>query len=204
MPDYARYLAGLLDQLSVDRAHIAGLSWGGVLAQEFYRLFQDRVLSLVLADSSVGGGGLSPAAREERIRARLSPLETRTPAEMARSMAPTFLSPRARPDLVRDVESIAAEIRPDGYRSAVLAFMNADQGDILPNVRVPTLVIRGDDDGIASRSQSLQLRDGIRGSVLVSIPGAGHFSNQERPDLFNRAVLDFLARLAIPSQPAPQ
>jgi pimeloyl-ACP methyl ester carboxylesterase len=195
MRSYARYLAGFLDELSVDRVHVAGLSWGGVLALEFLRSYRDRILSLVLADSSVGGGSLSPAERDERVRVRLSALETKTPAEMARSMAPTLLSPDADLDLIRDVETIAAEIRPDGYRSAVLAFMNADQRDVLPLVRVPTLVVRGEVDGIASLDQSMQLRDGIRGAGFVSIRGAGHFSNQEKPNEFNRAIAAFLSGL---------
>ncbi|MCZ7358637.1 MAG: alpha/beta fold hydrolase, partial [Candidatus Methanoperedens sp.] len=52
--DWVDCLAGLLDAAGVQRAHILGLSWGGILAQEFYRRHSMRVLSLVLADTYAG------------------------------------------------------------------------------------------------------------------------------------------------------
>jgi pimeloyl-ACP methyl ester carboxylesterase len=56
--DWADCLAGLLDVVGIQRAHILGLSWGGVIAQEFYRRHSARVLSLVLADTYAGWKGL--------------------------------------------------------------------------------------------------------------------------------------------------
>ena len=58
--DYARCLAGFLDTIRVDRAHVVGLSWGGILAQEFYRLYPERLRSLVLADTYAGWRGSLP------------------------------------------------------------------------------------------------------------------------------------------------
>jgi pimeloyl-ACP methyl ester carboxylesterase len=50
--DWAQCLAGFLDVLGIERAQVLGLSWGGILAQEFYRLYPDRVLTLILCDSA--------------------------------------------------------------------------------------------------------------------------------------------------------
>ena len=68
--DWSDALARLLDALDIERAHIVGLSWGGLLAQVFYRDAGVRVLSLVLADTYAGwAGSLSPSVAEERLKA---------------------------------------------------------------------------------------------------------------------------------------
>jgi pimeloyl-ACP methyl ester carboxylesterase len=74
---------------------------------------------------------------------------------------------------------------------------------VLPAVRVPTLVLRGEADGIASLSQSMQLRDGIRDAEFLAIPRAGHFSNQETPGEFNRIVVSFLSQFSAGSEDDP-
>src|SRR5215831_4314203 len=72
MRDWARSLAGLLDACGVQQAHILGLSWGGLLAQEFYRRYAERVLSLVLADTYAGWKGSLPEPMpQERLAACL-------------------------------------------------------------------------------------------------------------------------------------
>ena len=67
MTEYVDCLAGFLDELAIGAAHVCGLSWGGVLAQEFYGRYRDRVRSLVLADTYAGWrGSLGEATAEER------------------------------------------------------------------------------------------------------------------------------------------
>jgi len=66
LADWSRCLARFLDKLGVEQAHIAGLSWGGVLAQEFYRLAPRRVLRLILADTYAGWKGSFPASVVEQ------------------------------------------------------------------------------------------------------------------------------------------
>src|SRR5262245_51439359 len=61
LADWSRCLAIFLDALNVTQAHIVGLSWGGVLAQEFYRLYPRSVARLVLAGTYVGWKGSLPA-----------------------------------------------------------------------------------------------------------------------------------------------
>lgn len=194
MADYADYLAGLFDHLGLGRAHVLGLSWGGVLAQEFYRRHPSRVSSLILADTFAGGRSRPEAVRQQNLAMRLRHVESMSPAEMAHERAPALLSPQAPPELVREVESITAEIHPDGYRLAAIASSNADERDVLPLIRVPTLVLWGEYDRVTPLSESEQLRDAIPEAKLVIIPDAGHVSNQEQPARFNGAVRDFLRR----------
>ena len=76
------------------------------------------------------------------------------------------------------------------------ASAEADTRDILPEVRVPTLLIRGDADKRAPLSVAHQLRNAIRGAKLAVIPGAGHVSNLEAAARFNAEVLDSMGSIA--------
>ena len=68
LADYAHCLAALIDALGLGPAHVAGLSWGGTVAQELYRRHPERVATLILADSYAGWKGSLP---EEEVRARV-------------------------------------------------------------------------------------------------------------------------------------
>ncbi|MBI4491401.1 MAG: alpha/beta fold hydrolase, partial [Chloroflexi bacterium] len=195
MAHYAQYLAGLLDHVGLERAHLVGLSWGGVLAQEFYGRYPARVASLVLADTHAGGSSQPPAQGRARLQARLHALATMTPAEIARLRAPELLSERAPDELRDEVASIMAQIHPLGYRLAAIALAEADEREVLPRVRVPTLVVCGELDRVTPLHQAEQLQAAIPGAELAVIAGAGHASNQEQPARFNAAVREFLRRV---------
>jgi pimeloyl-ACP methyl ester carboxylesterase len=66
--DCAHCLAEFLDAVSIQRTHVVALSWGGILAQEFYRLYRPRVLGLMLADTYAGWkGSLDEPVWQERL-----------------------------------------------------------------------------------------------------------------------------------------
>jgi pimeloyl-ACP methyl ester carboxylesterase len=192
MADYAGRLAGLLDQLGIERAHIMGQSWGGILAQEFYRRHPERVRSLVLSDTSAGGGAQPAAEREAALQARLTALATMTPAELARQRAPVLLTIEAPASLVAEVEAVLAEIHPVGYRMAAIASSNADTRDVLPTVSVPTLIIAAEHDRVVAPARARELHAAIPGSRLVMIDQAGHLPCVEQPEVYNAAVREFL------------
>jgi pimeloyl-ACP methyl ester carboxylesterase len=190
MADFADYLAAFLNELGLEKAHILGLSMGGVIAQEFYRRYPSRVQSLILADSTRGGGTKPEAERLAQLQNRLK--ATENPAELAKRRAPALLSPNATPEQIAEVESIMSEIHPAGYRMASYAMSYADHTDLLPQIAVPTLVICGEQDTVTSPAESELMARSIPEARLVLIPNAGHVSNQEQPELFNLTVKEFL------------
>jgi pimeloyl-ACP methyl ester carboxylesterase len=192
MADYADVLAGFLDTLDLERVHLLGQSWGGVLAAEFYRHHPARVRSLVLSDTFAGGGAQPEAERQAGLQARLHALETMTPAEMAKSRAPAVLADDPPAAVLAEVEAMLAEIRPTGYRQAAIVLAGADERDVLPTIRVPALVIAGDQDRIVPLSAAEYLRDHIPGARLVMIPDAGHLASQEQPQRYNAELRAFL------------
>lgn len=192
---YADQLAGLMNALNLTKAVIVGLSMGGVLAQEFYRRHPDRVLALVLSDTNTGGGARPPAERQARLEGRLKALAELSLEEMARQRAPNLLSSEPAPGLVAEVEAMMRELHPAGYRSMVLAQDAADTREVLPTIAVPTLVMWGEQDRVTPRPEAEFLRENIPGAAFEIIPGAGHLSNLEQPEPFNRALTAFLEKI---------
>jgi pimeloyl-ACP methyl ester carboxylesterase len=190
--DYADDVAGLLDHLGTARAHVLGISWGGVIALACYRRHPGRVASLLLADTYRGGGTLPEPERSQRLARRLEATAALSPAEIARERAPALFTVGADAALLADARSIMAEIHPAGYRQAAIALANADESALLARIAVPTLVLCGDQDGVLPLPESETLAREIPGARLVVISNAGHASNQEQPTAFNDAVRTFL------------
>lgn len=191
--DWAECLAGFLDAIGIQRAHILGLSWGGLLAQEFYRLHTARVRSLVLADTYAGWkGSLPEPMAQERLAACLRDASL-PPSEFVPRYLPGMFGESAGRDVQDQLARIMSDFHPIGFRLMAAALAHADTRDLLPVIRVPTLLIWGDADTRSPMPVAHQMRDAIPGARLAVIPGAGHVSNLEEPAQFNAMVRDFLS-----------
>ena len=89
------------------------------------------------------------------------------------------------------LEEMAAAVRPESMRTALLVMAEADQRDLLPRIAVPTLLIWGELDARSPLTVASQFEEAIPDAKLVVIPGAGHVSNLEQPEAFNDAVREF-------------
>jgi pimeloyl-ACP methyl ester carboxylesterase len=87
---------------------------------------------------------------------------------------------------------MAADVRPESLRTALLLMAEADQRDLLPRIAVPTLLIWGEQDVRSPLSVAHQFEQAIPKAQLIVISGAGHVTNLERPEKFNDAVREFL------------
>ncbi|MEO7667317.1 MAG: alpha/beta hydrolase [Dehalococcoidia bacterium] len=191
LEDYVDCLAGLLEFLGAMPAHITGLSWGGTFAQEFYRRRPELVRSLILADTYAGWrGSLPPEIVEERLASCMRESEMR-PEEFVPKWIPGLLTDLASESLRREVTEIMSDFHPVGYRVMARALADVDTRDLLPEIRVPTLLIWGEDDRRAPVSVGKEMCDSIPGASIVVIPNAGHLSNVEQADQFNAAVREF-------------
>lgn len=189
--DYARCLAGFLDTVGIDRAHVAGLSWGGILAQEFYRLYRERVRSLVLADTYAGWkGSLPEPVWRERLAACLRDAEG-DPQSLVAKFLPSVFTDAAPPSLRENFSAIVSEFHPAGFRLMARSSAEMDTGDLLPSIDVPTLLLWGENDRRSPIRIAQQLHAAIPAAELAIIPNAGHLSNLERPDAFNAHLRRF-------------
>jgi pimeloyl-ACP methyl ester carboxylesterase len=89
------------------------------------------------------------------------------------------------------MEAMAADVRPESMSTALEVMARADLRDLLPRIAVPTLLVWGELDARSPLSVARHFEDAIPDAKLVVIPGAGHVSNLEAPDLFNDAVRRF-------------
>jgi len=189
--DWAAALAAFLGAIGVDQAHVGGLSWGGTVALELYRLHPGRVRSLILADTYAGWkGSLPPEVCAARVESCLR--EAELPAsELAARWTPSLLLESSPPELADEVAAVMADSRPAMLGLMAQAMGDTDQRDLLPRIDVPTLLLWGEADERSPLSVAEDFRDAIPGAKLVVIPDAGHMSNMEQPERFNAAVRRF-------------
>lgn len=194
---YAHCLAAVVKDVGLGPAHIAGLSWGGTVAQELYRQHPALVATLILIDTYAGWRGSLSA---EEVRARvLAAHETLAAAPEELAAAPEELDltlpglfagdPPA--EFVSLLKEIAADVRPASLARQLSIMAETDQRDLLPQIIVPTLLIWGELDERSPVSIAYELEHAIPDTELVVIPGAGHLSNLERPDMINEAIRNF-------------
>lgn len=190
--DWAEALAEFLDDVGVGRAHVLGLSWGGLLAQEFYRAYASRVDRLVLADTYAGWKGSLPADMVEKRRARCYRDAVRPANQVVAEWVPVEFFSNAGPELAAEMAAVVADFHPLGFRLMTRALADVDTSHVLPTITAPTLLVWGDRDLRSPLSVAQQFQDAIPDAKLVVIPNAGHVSNMEKPEEFNANVRTFL------------
>jgi pimeloyl-ACP methyl ester carboxylesterase len=190
--DWGRCLAEFLDARGIERAHVVGLSWGGLLAQELYRLYPARVLGLVLADTYAGWKGSLPAEACEQRLARCL-LESSLPAdEFVKRWVPVeFFTADVSQDLADEMSAVVSAFHPLGFRLMARSLAETDTRELLPRIHVPTLLLWGEGDRRSPLSIAAQFRDSIPDAELAVIANAGHVSNMEQPEAFNAQIRRF-------------
>ncbi len=190
LADYANCLAALIEAIALGPAHVAGLSWGGTLAQELYRHHPGLVATLILIDTYAGWKG---SLTEDEVLARVAGARQMLAAP-AKGFDPTFpglFAGDPPAEFVPLLEDIAAAVRPETLKTQLLLMAEADQRDLLPRIAVPTLLIWGEEDERSPLSVARQFDQTIPDTTLVVIPQAGHVSQLEQPERFNDAVREF-------------
>ena len=196
--DMADDLAGLLDELGIQRSHVLGLSMGGMIAQEFALRHGDRLDRLVLA-----GTGAAPARSAvdpihiwNWVKANDATGEMFGGQQFVSLFSTTFLRNH---QAVRDTAELLANnphpMSPEAYRRQAAAYLQFNALDRLAAITAPTLVIVGEQDLLTPPWIAREVAEAITGARLEVIPGDGssHLVAIERPDDFNRLVSSFLS-----------
>jgi pimeloyl-ACP methyl ester carboxylesterase len=185
--------AALLDHLAIPQAAFVGLSMGGYAAFALVRRHPAKVKALVLADTRA----TADSAEQRKSRS--------TQADMVRAEGPAAIADgflqkavgatthKERPEVVARVREMILAAPSRGVVDALAGLAaRADSTPTLREIRVPTLVVCGEEDALTPPADSEALHKGIAGSVLEILPKAGHLSAMEDPAAFNAAVLPFL------------
>ena len=175
-------LEGLVKGLGIDRFHLVGTAAGGIVAMDYALSFPQRLRSLVIANSIVGvqdedylelGRRLRPAPQFEAL-----------PAEF-RELGPSYRA--ANREGVRRWMALAGPRADQAMRNRITFAA-------LGTIKVPVLLLTGDADLYTPPPVLKLFKDRIENSKSIVIPECGHSAYWEQPDLFNRAVLDFIGK----------
>jgi len=193
--DFVGDLRRVLDHYGVRRAHLVGLSMGGRIAMRFYFLHPRRVATLTLCDTHRGFTSLTAAQRAQYIRLRREPLDAGAePRDIAPTVVPTLLGPHASPGARQQLLESMAALRKTSYLRSLEATVNQDTVGNLAAIAVPTHFVVGEHDRLTTVALARAMTAEVPGAELTVIPDAGHLSNIENVEVFNRSVMDFLMR----------
>jgi 3-oxoadipate enol-lactonase len=185
--DYASAVISAMHKLRIDRAHICGLSLGGVVAIAMHHADEKRCASLILADTFA----IHPQGRAIYERAMTASEDLRAMAEARVDM---LLAQPAAPRLRREIVETMARIDPAAYCIGAEAVWLADQKERAKQIRVPSLILVGDQDLITPPELSDELARLIPNARVQVIEDAGHISNLEKPREFNQALELFIGQ----------
>lgn len=194
-------VAGLLDFLGVERAHVLGCSFGSQVALDLALVHPRRVQSLILCAPSVGGESPSQRIRRfwEQEEAALEEGDLEAAVELNLRLwvdGPQRTPEGVDPAVRRRVRIMQLEaFQKEAPEDAAWQLLEPPAIQRLDAVQAPTLILVGQLDLEEKRILARHLEREIAGATAVVVNGAAHMLSMERPQTFNRHVLDFLSTL---------
>lgn len=187
--EIAAYIFGAMDALRIEKAHVCGLSMGGIVALEMFSQDSNRIASLILANTFAR----HPNGAEIAERS-INFVKNNSMREFAEQRAGFLLAPETSTGIRREVVETMARIDKKSYEWASNAVWTADYLELLPKINVPTLVIGGYLDLPTPPDLSRELTYDVPGAKMVIIQNAAHLSNLDQPRIFNNLIENFIGK----------
>ncbi|HEX9683287.1 MAG TPA: alpha/beta hydrolase [Acidimicrobiales bacterium] len=160
------------------------MSFGGATLIEFSRRHQPLASTFTLVRAYGGwAGSLTPAEVQYRLNQALE-LSRLAPDELVDALLPTMFTPAAPAHVTQAFAESLRRFHPQGLRAMARA-VTEDLTDALRSVRLPTLLLYGEDDTRAPPGVATRIHDALPGSELVQLQGAGHVCNVDASGSFN-------------------
>jgi pimeloyl-ACP methyl ester carboxylesterase len=197
---YADDAAALLTALRLEKAHVLGVSMGGMIAQELALNHPQRVMGLVLGCTT--GGGSQRVAAAEEVMALLRPQAGLSREDQLRRSWPAITTPEfleSHPEVLEERlrRSLINETPLETAMKQMAAVEAFDAYDRLQNIKSPTLVIHGDRDVLVPVGNAYLLHERIPRAELRIIAGGGHLFTFEFPDESASAIVEFLSKVPV-------
>jgi 3-oxoadipate enol-lactonase len=188
--------AAVMDSAGVARAHVFGISMGGMIAQEFALQYPQRTRSLILGCTSHGGP--ESVLADAEVITTLMARGTMSAEEGIHAMIPFIYDPSTPRDRIDEDLEIRRRTFPtaQGYFAQVQGIFAYESLSRLSQLKAPTLVIHGESDRLVPPENGRRLARLIDGARLVMIPSASHIFPTDQPDAAHEAILGFLAEQA--------
>jgi len=190
---FVKDLIGLLDTLEIEKTTLCGLSMGGYIALKAMENFPHRFDSLILCDTSCQAD--SPEVKEKRMKAIEGILENGV-EKFANDSLKNFFAEESfivKKDVVAKVREIVINTTEKSIIKTLLALSRRNETcSTLWKIKVPVLILVGEEDKITPPEVAQFMHEEIYGSVMSVIENAGHLSNLENPYQFNKQLKTFL------------
>ena len=184
LSDMAKDAVGLLDALNIERAHVVGMSMGGMIAQTMAIEHPSRVRSLTSIMSTTGNPRVGRPKTSVLLRAsKLTGGSKETFADRQAALFKLFSGSLYDELEIREVAKLSLErnFTPDGTARQMAAIMaSPDRTPLLKKLNVPTLVVHGLEDGLVQPSGGYATTKAIPGARLLAFPDMGHNLPQAR------------------------
>jgi pimeloyl-ACP methyl ester carboxylesterase len=174
----------VLNALSVERAHLCGLSMGALVVMDAYRRNAKSFLSMTLVSTL-----------PQYPPAQTQALENMSMAEIGDQVASAAVGPSASVELKKNIARVVASTDKKSYIQSAETACAQDYTSMLGSIRVPTLLVAGDLDYITPPEAAMFMQKRIANSQLSVIRGVGHLPNRENPNEFNGIMLEFLMKV---------
>jgi 3-oxoadipate enol-lactonase len=188
LDDLVDDVVALLDRLGVPRAHVAGISLGGMTAMRLAAREPARVDRIAVLCSSAKAD--PQGFRDRAAAARSGGTAPLAPAVVSRWLTPPFAA--SHPDLVGRLEGMIASSDDEGYAACCEVVGRMDLRPDLGRISVPTLVISGAEDLALPPEHQKLIAEGISGARLLTVSPGAHLANLERTSEITGALLDHL------------
>lgn len=181
-----------MDARKIDKGVIGGLSMGGYILFAIARIAPERIGGVILIDTRETPD--TPDAKKGRYET-IEKVKEKGVSVVVDSMLPKMLTANAPPQVVDEARRIMMSSSKEGVIAALRAMAERpDSTDTLQKLRVPALVVAGDQDTITPPADAARMSRLLPSGTPVVIRNAAHLSNFEQPDAFNEAVASFLQR----------
>ena len=185
----------LLQALGIAKVHWVGLSMGGMIGQTLALKSPELFLSLSLCDTSSRIPAEAKPLWADRIKtAQSQGMEPLVEGTISRWFTAPFREQHK--DVVDPVRTMIRRTPPQGYAGCCAAISALDLTDRLPAIKLPTLIVVGEEDQGTPVAASQAIQAKIAGSQLEILKSAAHLANMEQPEAFTKALTSFLARLS--------
>jgi pimeloyl-ACP methyl ester carboxylesterase len=196
LEDMALDALAVLDSVGAERAHVVGVSMGGMIAQLIALDHASRVERLVFL--STNAGGRSAVHPGPEMLSVFQPPRGTPPEQIMRHALELIGAPgwaASHPSEVEELVRLSVEQPTPKYAfSAQLqALLSSDRSERVRDIAQPTLVIHGDADRLIPVQNGRLLAERIPGARLAILDGVGHMAMWEAPERLSRVVVDFLA-----------
>jgi 3-oxoadipate enol-lactonase len=193
----AQAITEILDDLGVDKVHLVGNSWGGMIGGTFAALHPDRIGIAVLMNATASPAGLRQKV-EYGFLTRSAQLIGGLRGPLVGPVIDAFLGPTAKqekPDVVATVTELARRVNFSSGRHAVTSVVprRPDQRELFGRIRTPVLVVAGAEDATFPVAETEEMADSIPGARFVVLEQSAHLAALESPAEVNALIDDFLA-----------